>query len=162
MFKKLELKELSLSFGGIGVTLEKKGNELKHEILREMFVIRHTLSDFYYRYEAINDKMSYEEPDEETRSETIANLMFEKVFETYLDLSKFFLGSKYFVLLTKQERQRTLSVFDNITSVKVSMEENEDFYLDAYEQVELMEDLNVLFHKIDKEIEAIIETIDQN
>lgn len=42
------------------------------------------------------------------------------------------------------------------------MEENEDFYLDAYEQVELMEDLNVLFHKIDKEIEAIIETIDQN
>jgi hypothetical protein len=160
MFKKFEVQQLSLSFGGLGVTLGKKNNELKQEILRELFVIRHILSDFYFRYEAWDDYLINEEQDDEIRLERIAHNLFGNVFNIYLDLSKIILGSKYFVLLTKEKRNTISEIFDYITSERVSMEELEDHYLDPSEQVELVNGLNSLFLQIDKEIELIVETID--
>lgn len=169
VLNQIEVKELSFSLFGASVTfgkksntlarIEKQSNEVKQEVLRELFVIRHILSDFYFRYEALNNDLINLEPNDEDRLYVISNKLFPRVFQVYSEISTALLGSKYFILMEAEERNSVLNVLDYITSERVSMEEIEDYALDPDEQVALLLDLNKLFDQVNSHVDAIIESM---
>ncbi|MEK4472709.1 hypothetical protein NSQ91_05800 [Paenibacillus sp. FSL R7-0048] len=160
LLNKFEIKEWSLSFGALSATIGKRSDEYKEDILRELFVIRHILSNFCFRYDALQDHLGNIMDDDNERLAHIANELFDKVFVTYEEVSKEILGSKYFVLLEKEQRNNLLEGFNYITSEKVSMEQIVDYDLDPDEKIDLVIGLNNLLAKIDEQIELVLNSID--
>ena len=169
ILEKIEIKELSFSLFGFGATIGKKndisttidkqGDDVKQEVLRELFILRNSLSKFYFRYDAINDNLINFQPDEEEREFDIAKRLFEKVFDIYAEIATFIFGSKYFVLLGTEERNMVIDVFDYVLHEKVMMEENEDYFLDPEEQLSLVLELKKLFEDITNQINLITDNL---
>lgn len=165
IFKKAEIKELSFSLFGVGATVGKKNDVciaidkqedvVKQEVLRELFIIRNSLSDLYFRYDAIDEILINFVPDDEERIYKIANRLFGKVFGVYAQISAIIFGSKYFVLLEVEERSKVIDIFDYVLFEKAMMEENKDYFLDPDEQVSLVFELKKLFEDITNQINLI-------
>ncbi|REK71318.1 hypothetical protein [Paenibacillus paeoniae] len=167
LFRNFEFKQLSLSLSGPGITVERKNNalaylenqsdETKQEVLRELFVIRHSLSEFYYRYKSI-ENTNWDLDEDEMKSE-IAERLFSRVFDLYEKISKDILGSKYFVLMRNEQRKQIIEAFDYVISEKVSLEEDSDYPFDEDEEYAFISQLIELFEEVSDTIDNTMESL---
>ncbi|WP_416298140.1 hypothetical protein ACM7Q1_12740 [Paenibacillus illinoisensis] len=171
IFKNFELSGLSASLFGVGVSVnfkkktysEKEGDKSRVEsltqILSELYTFRKAMTDFSLRYEALKDMLDVGE-DEERVKEEIAEKLFLRTFDVYSDVSKLIFSSRYFALLDKEEKMKIINSFDYVVYEEVRMEEDESYFLDISEQIELVEELRALFEEVTIQIERVSDELD--
>lgn len=143
VFKNYELTGLSTSF--IGLSWEKVNSGDKEKALGELYLIRRRLSEFYFSYED-NFNRSAGGEDE------LLQEYFPKALEVHKDIAELVLNSKFFVQLPIEERNKFLSLFDDVTKKQVRMEYDILEVIEDEDIQTMVDDLLNLFEKIDEEI----------
>lgn len=138
------LTGISTSF--FGVSWENVNGTDKQDILRELYVIRRKLSQFYFSYQ---ESLARLEEDD-----LISTFLF-KVIQFNNELADIVLSSKYFVQLPIEKRSEMLYAFDYVMLQEVSIENDEDYEISDDDIQSMIEDLLNLFLEIDKEIHTL-------
>lgn len=147
---KIPFKIQSASISYLGMSLELgMEKRISHEHLRELYVIRNTLSYFYFlnqhKYELTEDSFD----DEQNNLSDLA----KEVFSTYKKLADVLLGSEYFSLIDYDIRDRILQSFDYVNMSDAYLDTHTDNWLSEEEIFPMVEGLLTLFEEITEAIQ---------
>lgn len=165
LFNKFSVKQLSVSLFGVSATIEIKKNisaeiskqegSVKQQVLIELYTLRNVLSDFYFNYIAIEEISLNNGLDEEEMSTEKAERLFMSAFDVFFNFSSELFKTKYFVLLGKHERATIIGVLDKVLYEKMMMKEDENYFMDEDEQLEIITEVCNLFNEITEQIEEL-------
>ncbi|WML52225.1 hypothetical protein RCG17_22990 [Neobacillus sp. PS3-12] len=148
--KKIPVKIQSASISYLGMSLElglKK--KISHEHLRELYVIRNTLSYFYFLYQHKYELIENPFDDEQNNLIDLA----KEVFSTYKKLADVLLGSEYFSLIEFNIRDRILQSFDYVNIQDAYLDAHPDNDLSEEKIIPMVEGLLTMFEEITEAIQ---------
>ncbi|CDO04273.1 hypothetical protein BN988_02827 [Oceanobacillus picturae] len=137
----------------VGLFEEHKFRDKIRNCLKELYILRNNLSNFYWTFNNLEQLLSAKYNDEENLEFHFINECYIRALEVYNNIAGILMGSEYFLFVKNEERKQILESFDYVMLQQILIEHDDEYEIPVDEQREIVEDLISIYRNIDNQID---------